>query len=266
MSSRKRTKNTVGKVIAVNNQPKSFSEGIADADPEVSELQIGAYAKKWFHDAQIKVDLGADSGIQREDLFVVVYSDVNMQELENLDIANVDETMLEITAKNIQPNYCICMITNLAYNELEKRKKLLMKKFGLDNLDGDASIDIELAEKIQSWVIEGEWAVLVPREQKLAHDELEDLYDQTLSDKIPYDKKKFYYEEMERKNRKYLLNYPNSYFAPNALFQQGYAQFRLGKFNESIETFNLFLERYPFHKSVDGAKDWIIKAEEKLQK
>ena len=256
ISSEKRTKNIVGKVMAVTDQPKLFSEDYADKAAQILH--------KWFNDAKIKVNLGANFGIKKEDLFIVVYSDITKQELEILDIASVDETLVEITAKSVQRDYSICKVTSLAYNKLEVSRESMKNKLGLHVLGKDAKIDVELADKIDAWVNEGQWVVLVPREEKLVHDELDDLYHQTL-DEIPQDERAFYYREIERRSRKYLLNYPHSYFTPNALFRQGFAQFKLGKFNESIETFSLFLEQYPFHVSAPGAKEWIFKAEARLK-
>jgi outer membrane protein assembly factor BamD (BamD/ComL family) len=56
------------------------------------------------------------------------------------------------------------------------------------------------------------------------------------------------------------LEHGNGYFAPGALFEKGFAQFQLQKYDESINTFEQFRKRYPFHPSARGAEEWIEKA------
>jgi outer membrane protein assembly factor BamD (BamD/ComL family) len=62
----------------------------------------------------------------------------------------------------------------------------------------------------------------------------------------------------------FLQEHPTAYFASDALFQKGWAQYQLQKYDESILTFERFVKQYPFHNSKEGAENWIEKAKSAL--
>jgi hypothetical protein len=55
----------------------------------------------------------------------------------------------------------------------------------------------------------------------------------------------------------FLDRYPDSFLAPDVLFDMGDAERGLGRRKDALDTFGDFVERYPFHKSVDGARERI---------
>lgn len=61
----------------------------------------------------------------------------------------------------------------------------------------------------------------------------------------------------------FLLNHGDGFFAADVLWDKGYVQFKLGDYDEAANTFDHFLDRFPFHPSAPGAREYKDKAQEK---
>jgi len=94
--------------------------------------------------------------------------------------------------------------------------------------------------------------ILVPREEVHLRNRLEDAAER--NDHIAV------IEEAERFDEEYR----GGFFAAYALFQRGYAEYQLKRYAAAVETFERFLNRYPLHPSVPGAREWLRKAEMKI--
>ena len=55
----------------------------------------------------------------------------------------------------------------------------------------------------------------------------------------------------------FLSDYPNSFFAPDAMFSTAYLAWQRGRTDEAVETYERFIRRYPRSVSVEGAQDSI---------
>jgi TolA-binding protein len=135
--------------------------------------------------------------------------------------------------------------------------------------DKEGNIDLAEVSKHPDvfWPIKiGYRVIRVPQEEKNDRDRVEELYDRTLDETLGNVERRFLYGEMVRQTEAFLLDHAAGYFASSMLFQRGYAQLKLKRYRDAVDTFELFLRRYPFSPSADGAREWIDKARAALSR
>jgi hypothetical protein len=217
----------VGEVTSIDNVPSTTNVK--------TELDWGKWLLRYFREAQINISIGLDKGIEQGDYFATINKPERLRNLPQGRIANLqDNATALIKAARVYPTSTIGQLESWAYN---------------------------LADEPVS---RGQSVVWIPREEAIARNDIEDSYNETLSDRTSKAEKHIRYRDMIRGADRFLVSYPNGFFAADVLFHKGYAQYQLGRYSEAIETFELFGDRYPFHPSASGASEWITKAEKRL--
>ena len=236
-------------------------ESDAGEDDALAMLMV-SYVQTFFEDARIVVDIGARTGVAERDYLAVV-SDPEVArhiDLQNLSYLHGSFSCL-VRVAMAYPQTSVCQLSSWAYSDYFSQFEKLTKAAA----GGRDEIELSDLDNVLPLIKAGAKGVLIPRDEVAARDAIQHHYDQTLSDESPEDEKRHHYKEMIREAERLLLHDSRGFFASDALFQKGYAQFQLEKYEESISTFNGFLDRFPFHTSSEGAREWISKGEERLR-
>jgi TolA-binding protein len=224
---------------------------------------IGIWYLVWlkeFFNAQIIIDKGSSQGVKRGDYFVVKEEkEVHSSDGRILGILPEENSLIQVV--DVQPNFSICQFMEYFYkNQLKALKVRLAKVRDKNNL-----IDLQKHVELLAPVTVGQKVEAISQEEKAQWNEIEEAYNQTLVDSISAKEKKFHYEDIINKADEFMLEHSNGHFAPDALFNKGFAQLQLQQYSESIDTFELFLKHYPWHVSAPGAEKWIEKARKSIR-
>jgi TolA-binding protein len=220
---------------------------------------LGEWYVAWlkeFFDAQIIIDRGSLQGTKQGDYFVAVQDEKEIQSKEGRALGIMREEGSLVRVVDAHPKFSICQLTDFTYGSHFKALEARLTKAA----DKDGQIDLEKHAELLAPVTVGQKVIAIPQEEKARRDEIEEAYGRTLAESTKDEERNLRYADMIVAADKFLVEHATGYFAPNALFQKGFAQFKLGQYRDSINTFELFLTRYPFHVSAPGAKDWIEKA------
>lgn len=251
---------TNGNVIELRSLPPGPSSDIGD--PDVFGRWFILWIARFFDETQIIIDVGSQRGVKKGDYFAIIQSQTQIKNLAGEELGNLQEEGSLIKVAEVHPKFSVCMLNSYRYGDHLDALSKILNQFA----DKDGYVNVEEHLDVMGPIIVGQQVVGVPQEEKAGRDAIEELYRKTLSDAISGEEKSIYYREMVRKAEDFLLSYSQGYFAPHALFQKGYAQFQLGEYQNAIETFEHFLERYPLNVSAKGARDWVAQASNLLQK
>ncbi|UCG43301.1 MAG: hypothetical protein JSU73_01390 [candidate division WOR-3 bacterium] len=231
---------TTGKIARVTDLPSL---------PPTAEDSMQQWTLEWINTlycrTRIVVDKGSRDRVEVGDYFVVPAGEAKDRATTG-DLGTRQEAAGLIEVVMVEPTSSVCRLVSYP---LER----FLQSFTFERLE-------EEGPSVLSPLAAGQRAIAVPRAEKAGWDAIEELYDLTLDPDLDGAKRRFYHEEIVRKARTFLLDHGNGYFAPGALFQMGYAQFQLEQYADATETFELFLERFHFHPSAPGARDWIRQA------
>lgn len=250
-----------GEIVALIDTPKVPDFTLVPSK-DASELfgnWILFVVKEFFEKVQIAIDRGSSHGVTVGDYFAVVAQSDLVANAQGDILGSVIQEGALIKAVKVQDNISICQLSDWAYERYFDRMPTVAESFA----DSDGNLDLGQlsAHPGAFWPIQkGQTVMRIPSEEKTGRDEVEELYGRTLDDTTSDDERRFLYGEMVRKANAFLLEHATGYFASAVLFQRGYAQFQLGQYRDAIDTFELFLRRYPFSPSADGAREWIEKA------
>lgn len=251
---------TNGNVIELRKLPPGPSSD--NEDPDAFVQWFISWMGRFFDETQIIIDVGSQRGVKKGDYFAVIQSQTQIKNLTGEELGNLQEEGSLIKVAEVHPKFSVCTLEEYRYRDHIDALPKILSQFA----DKDGNIDIEEHLDVIGPIVVGQQVFGIPQEEKAARDAIEELYSKTLSDAISGEEKSIYYREMARKADAFLLSYSQGYFASSALFQKGYAQFQLGEYQNAIGTFEFFLERYPFNVSAGGARDWVAKANNILQK
>ncbi len=254
---RSRSRMVRGTVVELRNLPP-FDAETDDADA------VGLAMMKWigafFEQTGIVIDKGGRQKVEVGDYFAVQSDQKQVQNLEGENLGKVTEDGTLLRVAEVYPKFSVCTLASWKYGDYDPGKRLA------PFADAQGNIDIKEHLEALSPVGRGQEVIAIAKQEKALNDDIEEFYGRTLADDVPAQEKVVYYREMISKARDFLETYPAGFFAPHVLFQQGYAQFQLQKYDDSIETFERFLKRYPLHVSATGAREWIEKARTSLKK
>ena len=113
-------------------------------------------------------------------------------------------------------------------------------------------------------VLKGQSVVLVPREENVARTQIEKELARAAQRRGAERRRQ--YREAFRDIDDFLLDYKDGFFVGDVLFDKASAQFQLGQYSDSIDTFERYRDRFPFHPSAGAAQDWIDRAQARLAK
>jgi hypothetical protein len=252
------TVRVLGTVVELRDLPRGLGP-LADNEQAFADWFMN-WLKRFFNETQIVVDLGSRRGVQSGDYLVAVERAEQLVNLKGEELGSIELEGSLIKVAQVETAFSICRLADYRFGQ---HMDSLPSK--LESLaDPDGTIDMDKHADALSPIAVGQRTVLVPHEETVWRDDMEDLYGRTLADELAEQEKSFLYREMVRKADAFLLRHGSGYFAEHVLFQKGYAQFQMKDYRNAKDTFEAFLERYPFSVSAPGARDWISKAVEQL--
>jgi hypothetical protein len=226
---------------------------------------LGEWHDTWlleFFNAQIIIDQGSPQGTKQGDYFVVIQEEKEIKSNDGKILGVLQEEGSLVQVVDARPNFSICNLSALSSESYSKALEVRLTKVA----DKDGHIDLEKYPELLAPVTVGQKVIAIPQEEKALWNQIDKAYARTLAAHTGDEEKKFHYTDMIGKADAFMLEYGNGYFAPDALFQKGFAQYQLQQYSESINTFGLFLKRYPFHPLARGAERWIEKARKVMKK
>jgi tetratricopeptide (TPR) repeat protein len=239
----------LGTVVQLAHLPKVSDQGKTDE-------RIIRWINDFFNNAFIIIDKGAHDGVERGDYFVSIVDEVEVKSIGGDILGVLQEEGSTIKAVDVHAKFSLCQLVNLTYVSYSKNLEKRLKEFA----DKQENIDLNKHVELLSPFTIGQKVISLPKAEKEQWEEIEDIYRKTISENISRAEKAIRYKDMSHKADIFISRHPEGYFAPSVLFQKGYAQFQLGAYRDSINTFEQFLSRYPFHVSAPGAREWIVKA------
>src|SRR5919197_1332314 len=208
----------VAHVTAVDDAPKLPDLRALHSDRE-RKLAFGRYLLAWYDDAQVHVDEGTADDVERGDYFATIASEKRAKHLPLSDIANLqDSTTSILHVVRVEPSSSISQLTELAY-----------EKYFAAHPNATTLVPV------------GEPVVAVPSREVDLRDEIVAAEDHNR------------WSEVISLAERFLERHPDGFFAADALFKEGYAQYQLGRYTASAATFRHFVDIYPFHASAPGA-------------
>lgn len=125
-------------------------------------------------------------------------------------------------------------------------------------------VRIDQLPQLAAPVRKGQTVVLIPGKEAIAWNNVERSIGKASSDTAKPEVRRVYYRDAISSADRFFHDYPNGYFEADVLFQRGYALYQLKRYEDAIDDFQDFLDRYPFHPSASGARDWIERAKKRI--
>ena len=258
-----------GTVVDIRNLPQEITADVNVANSEELASWFIQWIGYFFQSVQIIVDRGSENSIKVGDYFAVIYAEETVRNLAGKELGTLRRDGSIIRVIQAFPQFSICQLQSYHYVEHMNSLSEFFKSIEKDVAKGmdTENIRARLEKRLNTIgpVMVGQKVVRIQPDEKTGRDLLEDLYGKVIKPEIDDEEKIFYTHELKRKAEDFLAHYSEGYFAPYALFQKGYAQFQLKEYQNAIDTFELFLKRYPFHFSAEGAQNWINQAKQEIQ-
>ncbi|MFL6137921.1 MAG: trypsin-like peptidase domain-containing protein [Frankiaceae bacterium] len=256
-----------GEVVALIDTPMvpDFAQMPAERFDELFTDWLLFVVDQFFHKVQIIIDKGSADGVSAGDYFALIGQHDLIANAQGDVIGSVIKEGSLIRAVDVQEGISVCQLTDWLY-------KLYFDHIGevAESLaDSEGNLDLEQlsASAALYWPVQkGASVMRISPAEKVGRDEVAELYGRTLDDTVADDERRFLHAEMVRKANAFLLEHATGYFASAVLYQRGYAQLKLGQYRDAIDTFELFLRRYPFSPSADGARELSEEARDALKR
>ena len=208
-------------------------DGVDDTDEHVAEQAVLRLFNSFFH-ARYVLDTGRSSGVQNGDVFLIIYDRrvVTQDDGRPLDVINRSKGMLVVS--EVRERTSSCTLQDFAYKVDPNPLKALPRP-------GD---EVER--------VSGETWVRVRA--------MEDFYGESINSLNSDEARHKALVQLLIASQEFLESNSTSYFRETALWHKAWSQLKLGRYEESVHSFESFLQRHPFSTSVDGAHEWIKEA------
>jgi TolA-binding protein len=241
---------TIGRVLKQEHLPPL-------GNPD-DEKELFLWLNNFFEAAQIFIDKGSLDGVRTGDYFVAV-NETEIKDERGKVIGTVQEEGSTLRVAVVDSKFSIAQLNEFAYRQYSKDLQSREAQMG-------ATARTNNNAEFYSPVAVGQKVVGLPLEERAQWKELSQLYERTLSKEATDEENQRRYQEIVDKAEEFISEHGNGCFAPRALFDKGYAQFKLKQYRASIRTFELFLDRYPFHVSASGARKTIEEVKDAIIK
>lgn len=270
VANQEESKMATATVIELRNLPPGFSSYLEESgidQTKVESVELFAqwlleWIRRFFDETQIVIDAGSDEGVTYGDYFVSIQNQTQIKGLSGEELGELEDEGSLIKVVEVRPKFSVCALEAYSYEDHLAALPKVLEQFA----DKDGTINVDDHLSTVGPLVVGQHVIGIPQEETAGRDAIEELYGQTLSDALSDEEKFVYYRQMIRAADNFLLSHSQGYFAPDALFQKGYAQFQLAEYQNAVETFENFIEKYPFHVSAKGARDWRVRAEQRLRR
>jgi hypothetical protein len=213
--------------------------GVSNEDDRQQEMALWL---RGVFDASVRVNVGRNGGVNQGDLLAVLKKDVLPKEpVGNLDLgALADDSSATLRVVSVFDQESICQLDDF-----------VIKAF-LARMPADIPAGLQLYPIDVNYV-----AFPVPSAEAASYRDQQDLEtsatEEGLAEAVRIDR----LSAASRAAADFMALYPNSFFAPNVMFNQAYLSWWRGRTDEAIETYEAFIRRYPRSPSVEGARDSI---------
>ncbi len=204
-----------------------------------------------FFNALYVLDSGTANGILVDDLFALYYESDEVLDKEGNVLDRIPGPMNLMKAIEVKENVTYCKLKSLSY---ERALEDLHK--AIDELGQVEYVEQEQINKIFGSIF-GIRATKVPRLESITANAMEDIYakyvDQTKNSPLA----NTLLSDLLLAGRKFQNLYPTSLLADRALWHEAWASQKLGRYEEAINLYENFCDKYPFSISVKGARNHI---------
>jgi tetratricopeptide (TPR) repeat protein len=201
---------------------------------------FGRWLLAFFEEGQVVVDKGRNDGIREGQLLTTLEDRVTPRTVRRSELGsyNSDGTAtLKVVAARSDES--VAQLTEFAIDPYVRR------------LPSDPKASIP-------GPVEAEQRVLaLPEDETEAMSDVQRELSAASEQKRNREVRRLHFAQALEEAEDFLDRYPDSFLAPDVLFDMGDAERGLGRRKDALDTFGDFVERYPFHSSVDGARERI---------
>jgi tetratricopeptide (TPR) repeat protein len=221
-------------------------------EPESDALRkIALWYGDFFDESRIVIDFGTNDGVRSGDYFATIYNAERAKGLHRKEIGNLqDELTSLIRVVSAYRTSSVCKLEEWAYAAHLRRLPDTIAVRGKP-IDMARFAPVTLHQRV----------VAVPREEKVAKDAI----DQEAGDasEASGELREKLYERAIDEVDEFLLDYPTGFYRGTVLFDKATFLFELGRYDDAVEAFEEFRDRFPYHPSAGAANEWIERAEDK---
>lgn len=231
----------VGKVREVRNVP-SFR--FAEEAPEDEGMHAyGSWLLKFFEDGQIVINKGKDDGLREGQHVTTLDESVTPRRVRRSELGAYNSAgTATLKLVNVYGNESVAQLEAFAIESYLRR---------IDKVDA--------GEPVPGPAVKGQRVLALPENESEAAAEVARALQEAEKQGLSRDARRIYYRDAVSRAQRFLRTHASSFFAPDVLFQLGDAQRALGRRVDAVQTFEEFLDRYPFHASADGARERLEK-------
>ncbi len=206
-----------------------------EINPNNSWEFVYKYLKYWLEDVEIIIDVGRNSGVKQGDYFFIIQEKKEILDLKGkqIDVRMIRKGLVEV--KGVQ----------------EKTASVQLISFYLVNDSQICEcIDINIGDEVEKLSQKDS------EDYKIFRQNVEK-YDNEAALETSENEKKYFLQKVKENAQNFYDYNPSSQWAPDALFKIGRASIELGQYDDAIQTFELFLNEYPWHVSAPGAHKYL---------
>lgn len=239
----------VGEVSEIKFAPPAIDSD-APASTGDAEQAFKSWLDRFRQEAQIELNIGQAEGLARGDSLATTLDPPS--ELRNLPKADIavlhNNQTAQLSVVDVGPHSAVARLDRFAYRRyLDQASE---QGYSLRQMTSD-----------EAPVAEGTKVVAIPRDESSAKDDVYRDMAAGNSPGITPDQASGYYRSVLAKSERFFHRYGGGYFAPDVLYTEGLAQYKLRMYEESIGSFQDLVDVYPFHPSAPGASGWIARAQ-----
>lgn len=231
-----------GEVARIENEPSPPKPLPKGRDLALTYVR---WLTEFLDHAHVVIDQGAKNGVRQRDVFVVVEDTERLKGLRTSQLGNLgDEELASLRVARAYEKESVAQLESFTYEPVLRRVP--------ENQPERFFTDGAPARK-------GEAVVAVPRDERVLHDQIEEKSAE--ANQRTGLKKRAALKDVIERTTEFRDQFPEGFYSADALFEQGYAQWRLKQCSATARTFRRFVGLYPLHRSVGGARSYIKRAE-----
>jgi len=217
---------------------------------QTSGKESEAAVLKWlfaYFAARIELDTGTDDGVRSGDYLVAIPDRQKAEDLPPEDLGNLqDEATALLKVARAYPATSTTQLDSYAYEAAFR------------GIPDDAP-PAELFKRAAP-VRRRQAVVAIPDGEARAHAGIASLGERAAKAKSSAERR-ILNDRLIEEAEAFLVDYPTGYFAADAIFERGGAEFELGECRRAQRTFEGLVDRFPFHPSAPGAREKAEKAQ-----
>jgi hypothetical protein len=257
----------IGKILEVRGTPAEISppEGVSNDEGDWVGDAMVSWLSEFCQQAQIVLDVGARRGVLAGDVFLVdsASSGSVEQRSEARDLPDFGSSLRVV---EVHEGLSVATVFGYSY-----RKHLdgLMSKLFAAAADDSETVDTAALSAVLAPIRVGQRAFGLAPGESCPFLQIHDASERT-PEKLPDESEADSIIRITRLTDtlrladEFLGQHGGSRAAPDVLFRKGVTVYELDRPQEAHEVFASFLQRFPFHVSARGAREWIEEIQREL--